>query len=204
MKPLATRVVLRNVRLAYADSLIVPKAYEAGQQEKYSCTILLPPGHPGVEQIEAAVGAAATGRWGRDKSEWPRPLKGITRDPIIKDVAHYPKIGIREAGWSFVRASSLEQPGIVDANLVELTKLDLRREVYSGRRATVSIYAFVYDRPTGAGVSLGLGNVQVLEHDTRLGAPRLSPGEEFDTAELPGPHNDDGLDPLPRRSTRQR
>ncbi len=136
----------------------------------------------GLELLERALEAAATARWGR---KWPQPLKGITRDPIIKDVADYPKIGIREAGWSFVRASSLEPPGIVDPNVVEVAKPDLRRELLSGRWATVSVNVFVYDRQTGAGVSLGLGNIQLLKHDTRLGATRLKPGEEFDPEELP-------------------
>jgi hypothetical protein len=196
-------VVLRNSRIAYSDSLIVPKAYEVGQPEKYSCTILLPPGHEGLALLEAALEAAAIARWGR-KSEWPRLLKGITRDPVIKDVADYPKIGIREPGWSLVRASSLEPPGIVDAKLVEVAKPDLRSEVYSGRWAAVSVNAFAYDRPTGPGVSLGLGNIQLLKHDTRLGAPRMKPGEEFDPEELPEPDNDDDFGAPPRRSTRQR
>jgi hypothetical protein len=177
-------VVLHDIRLAYSDQLITPKAFQPGQPEKYSVTLLLPPGHAGIERIEAALHAAAGQRWGK-RSEWPRPLRGISRDPVIKDCADYLKIGIREAGWSFVRASSTEPPGIVDHAVQELNKADLRREVYSGRWATVSVNAFAYEQMTGAGVSLGLGNIQLLKHDTRLGAARPKPGEEFDPTALP-------------------
>jgi hypothetical protein len=196
------RVVLKNIRLGYADQLVTPKAFEEGQQPKYGCTLLLPPGHSGVEQIETLLEAAATARWGH-KADWPKPLKGITRDPIVKDVADYPKIGIKEAGWSFVRANSLEPPGIVDAAVGEIGKADLRAEVYSGRWATVSVNAFCYDRSTGAGVALGLGNIQLLKHDTRLGAPRPKPDEEFDAEALPDADNDD-LDAPPRKPARRR
>lgn len=197
-----TRVVLHNVRLAYSDQLITPKAFEAGQPEKFGCTILLPPGHPGIEEIEAALEVAATKRWGK-RSEWPKPLKGISSVPVIKDCTDYPKIGIKDVGWCFVRATSQEPPGVVDHRVAELNRADLRREVYPGRWATVSVNAFAYDRKTGAGVSLGLGNVQLLQHDTRLGAARPKPGEEFDPAELPDDEDiaddDDDFDPPKRR-----
>jgi hypothetical protein len=198
---LNTRAVLKNVRLAYVV-LIQPKPYDVGEQPKYSCTLLLPPGHPGIEQIEAILEAAAIARWGK-KSEWPKPLKGIHRDPVIKDCADYPKIGKLPPGWCFVRCSSLEPPGIVDANVAELNKADLHDELYSGRWATVSVNAFAYDRQTGKGVSLGLGNIQLLKHDTRLGAARPKPGEEFDPEDLPEADNDD-LEPDAARPQRRR
>jgi hypothetical protein len=198
----STRVVLHNVRLAYADQLITAKAFKPGDPEKYSCTLCMPPGHPGIEQLEAALEAAATKRWGK-RSEWPKPLKGITKDPVIKECADHPKLGIKEKGWVFVRASSTEVPGIVDSNVEELNRADYRREVYSGRWATISVNAFAYVRSTGDGVSLGLGNIQLLKHDERLGASRPKPGEEFDPEALPD-EDDDGGDgdftpPLRRR-----
>lgn len=198
---LATRIVLHNVRLGYADQLIVPKSYEENQPLRFSCTILLPPDHPGVGQIEAALEAAATARWGR-KADWPRPLKGINKDPCVKDVADYPRIGITEPGWCFARANSLDPPGIVDANVAELNKADLRREIYSGRWVTVSVNAFAYERETGAGVSLGLGNIQLLKHDARLGVARPSAADEFDPEALPAAGNDD-LEEAPRQPARR-
>jgi hypothetical protein len=203
---LTTRVVLRNVRLAYADQLITPRAFAPGQPEKYGGTLLMPPGHPGLDAIEAAAKAAAAAHWRNKK---PKLLRGIHRDPIIKDCADYPKIGITESGWSFVRVSSLDQPVIVDNRLQELNKADWRREVYSGRWATVSVNAFAYEQTTGSGVSLGLGNIQLLQHDTRLGSPRPTPEDEFDPIEdLPESDNDnhdleaddaDFVQPTPRR-----
>ena len=45
----STRLVLHGVRLAYAMGLYRPKAFEAGQQPKFGCTLMIPPRHPALE-----------------------------------------------------------------------------------------------------------------------------------------------------------
>jgi hypothetical protein len=198
----ATRVRVKDVRLAYADTLIKAKAFEAGAPEKFGGTFVMLPGHSAVELIEAAVMAAVTARWGDDKKKWPKRIRGLHFDPIVKDAADYPQMGTFPAGTSFVRASSQDAPGIVDADRDPAQ--DLRAEVYSGRWANVTFNAFTYERVTGSGVSLGLGNVQLMRHDTRLGTARPKPEEDFDIEELPDADNNDDEDgedfvPTPRR-----
>ncbi len=204
-KPPDTRVVLEG-RLAYADQLITPKAFEEGQQAKYGCTILIPPERSDlIDAIEAALEAAATTKWGPRKDQ-PKRLRGRDFDPVVKDCADYPAIGITEPGWCFVRASTTEPPGVCDAAVKELNPAEYRREIYSGRKAKVSVNAFAYERKTGSGVSLALGNVQLLGHDTRLGTPRPKPGDEFDPAELPDEDdaaNDDDFEPARRPRSRR-
>jgi hypothetical protein len=194
-KPPATRGVLQLIRLAYADQLITPKAFEAGQPEKYGCTCLLPPDHPGIDLLETAINAAVTARFG-PKPEWPKRLRGLHYDPIVKDCGDFPAIGIREPGWCFVRATTQDAPGIVNARVEPIAKADLRSEVYSGRWADVTYNVFCYERQTGSGVSLGLNNIRLLKHDDRLGAARPKPEDEFDPEDLP----DDDFVPRPRRS----
>lgn len=54
-------------------------------------------------------------------------------------------------------------------------------EVYSGRWARVSCRAFFYDHPTGGkGVSLGLQNVQLLDHDEPIAGGRVKGTAEFE------------------------
>jgi hypothetical protein len=175
-------VVIHGGRLAYADTLITPKAFQDGQPLKFGCSILMAPDNPAIEEIQEALIAAATAKFGR-KSEWPK-LRGLHRDPVLKDCADFPKIGDVPRGSMFVRASSIDPPGIVDHRVRPLNKADYRGEVYSGRYATVSVNAFAYMQVTGAGVSLGLGNIQLLGHGDRLGAPRPTPGDDFDPTEL--------------------
>jgi hypothetical protein len=190
--PPSSRVVVKNTRLAYADQLIVPKAFAPGQPERFSVSLLLSPGHAAIELIEAALIAVATDRWG-PRAKWPRQLRGIMRDPIVKDVADYPKIGSFPPGWSFARVGSLEPPGIVLPDLTVVSKADYRSEIYSGRWAlAVSTNAYAYEQQTGAGVTLGLNNIQLGKHDTRLGCGRLRPEDEFEPSDLdPDDDNDD-------------
>jgi len=57
-------------------------------------------------------------------------------------------------------------------------------EVYSGRWARVSCRAFFYDHPTGGkGVSLGLQNVQVLDHDEPIAGGKVKGTSEFEAVE---------------------
>ena len=54
-------------------------------------------------------------------------------------------------------------------------------EVYSGRWARVSCRAFFYDHPTGGkGVSLGLQNVQLLDHDDPIAGGKVKGTAEFE------------------------
>lgn len=198
-----TRFVLRDVRLAYAVGLYQAKAFETGQQPKYGCTCLLPPGHPALELIEDALAAAADAKWGKDR---PRRLRGLTVEPALKSVADFEKLqtgDITEA-WSFVRVSSLDPPAVVDANVQEIGAGDLRRECYSGRWAHVSCNAYAYERQTGSGVTLGLNSVQLLRHDKRLGAGRPRPEEDFDPEPLDPDNDNDDEDELTRRPSPRR
>jgi hypothetical protein len=63
-------------------------------------------------------------------------------------------------------------------------------EVYSGREARVSLTPFWYTPASGSagyGVSLGLGNVQVLGHGEHLAGGNIKASAEFDAVA------DDGL-----------
>jgi hypothetical protein len=207
--PRSTKVVLRNVRLAYAMGLYQAKSFQPGQPAKYGCTCLLPPGHPAVDLIEDALVNAAMVKWGPRKN-WPKRLRGLTHEPVLKSVADFEKLqtGSVDDRWAFVRASSQDEPAIVDANVDPVIGGDLRRECYSGRWANVSVNAFGYEQQTGAGVTLGLNSVQLLRHDDRLGAGRPRPEDDYQPESLDSANDDyneeeeEELAPQPRHRTR--
>jgi hypothetical protein len=202
-----TRVTLHGAILAYTDPLIAPKAYEEGQPLRYGCTLVLLSDNPDRDQLDPALEAAARKRFGPDKKRWP-PLRGLHRDPCIKDCAEHPKLGIDVPGAIFIRVSSQERPGIVYADLQPVALADLRTEVYSGRFANITVNAFAYDRKSGAGVSFALGNIQLGKHGKRLGAARPRPEDDFEAIELPPEDEadtlpDDDFVPPPRRRARR-
>jgi hypothetical protein len=87
-------------------------------------------------------------------------------------------------GWTLIRLDSLTKPQVVEAN----GKLigDDYSGVYAGRWAFVTMNPAAYPAIDGGkpGVKFYLGNVQLLDHDERLGGGRPAAEDEF--APVPG------------------
>jgi len=76
-----------------------------------------------------------------------------------------------------IRASAKFKPQIVGADLSEINDPS---QVYSGRWGMVSLRPYFWEHPTGGkGVSLGLTNVQLLEHDTPMAGGRVDAADDF-------------------------
>lgn len=168
-KPTVATIRLGPGKLSF-PSLIEPSSFNGGD-EKYTTTLLLPPSFD-IAPVMKALNDLCTEVWGKDQKKWPpnarRPESVVRRAEEKEHLAGY------EAGWHFISASSREKPLIVDAMLEPVTD---PRAVYAGRWANISVRPFVYDN-IGVGVSLGLGNVQLLKHDGAFG--RTSARQDFD------------------------
>jgi hypothetical protein len=84
-------------------------------------------------------------------------------------------------------------PQIIGPAMGEIKSDDEADEVYSGRWARCSLRPFWYTPESGSanyGISLGLANVQLLEHDEPLAGGRVNPSAEFEAVA------DDGLGDL--------
>lgn len=156
----ATKVVTGKVRLSYAN-LFTPRAAEAGQEAKYSVSLLIPKSDKAtVEKIKAAIEAAkeaGKATWG---GKVPPGLKTPLRDgDTERDDPVY-------AGHYFVNATSKNKPGVVDANLNAV--LDAS-EVYSGCFGRASINFYPYNVNGNRGIAAGLNNVQKIADGEALG-----------------------------------
>lgn len=161
-------------RLSYANLLKPALVKGETDQEKarYSTTLLFKD-DVDLKALVDLVNEAAAEKWGAD---WAKKFK--VKRPFLK-VSEYPKMSDLEAqGFStMIRLSSKTKPEIRLANKMPATEGD----VYSGRWALVTVNAFTYDHATGGkGVSLGLQNVQLLDHDERLGGGRGSADDQFE------------------------
>ena len=137
-------------------------------------TLLLPPTFD-VAPLLKALNDLCVEVWGKDMKKWPanarRPESVVRRAEEKEHMAGY------EKGWHFVSASSkgTSRKPLMTPALQPVT--DRARAVYAGRWANISVRPFVYDN-IGVGVSLGLGNVQLLKHDGAFG--RTSAAQDFD------------------------
>ena len=60
-------VILDRVRIAF-PKLYEPRVVKAGDKPSYGATLILPPDHPQLSKVEAAVDVVGRTKW---KDEWP-------------------------------------------------------------------------------------------------------------------------------------
>ena len=184
-----TKIRLNGVVIAYADQVTKPKAFQAGQDPKYSASFIAA-GAKAVDlnnQVDAAITAAASDKWGRDRKTWPR-LRGLHKEPLVKAVKDFPAMMANPpADAVFVRGTSTEPPGVVDAQGHLLTVPEVQGMLFSGWFVNVTLRCFAFEHATGPGVSLGLQNLQLVRPGPRLGTGRAAAQSEF------GPVSDEDL-----------
>lgn len=153
-------------------SLFTPSAMrgEDESKAKYQATILIPASADFTALKDAAKEAAAD-KFG---SKLPKNLRSPFRETTDKEnLAEYAD----EYPW-YITARSKDHPGVVGPNG---KTVDDPEQVYSGRWAKMSIQAFGYDTAGNKGVSFGLQNVQLLDHDDvfNVGGARVPAESEF-------------------------
>lgn len=164
-------IITPKCRLSFPN-LFTARTPPGSDKEKYSVSMLIPP-DADVALLKKAAAACAREKWG-DK------LPAKMKTPFL-DAGDYEYEGY-VAGWLLVRASSIQKPGIVRADGSTVTD---ESEVYPGRWACVSLRPFVYDTNGNRGVSFGLQNVQLLDHDEAIGG-RAKAEDEFEPVEDAG------------------
>ncbi len=159
-------------------------------KEQYSTSIAFPKG-TNLAILEAAVKEAAISKFGPDYAKkYPR-----MKSPFHK-TADYPKMGLDPEEFPvFIRTSknpAKGKVGVVDCKTDEVTE---ESEVYSGRWAMVTVNPWAYGPGNhgNVGVSLGLVNVQLLEHGAPLGGRAVPASDEFEAVELAGGDAADSL-----------
>lgn len=185
---MSTKVITGKVRFSYVN-IFKSRAFQAGQDAKYSVCLLIPKEDKAtIKKIKAAIEEAVqegiASKWGGKK---PANLKLPLRDGDEERADEAPEY----AGMYFLNANSNQKPGIIDRNLNEILDPE---EVYSGcwGRASVNFYAF--DSNGNRGVGAGLNNIQKLADGDRLGAARASAESDFDDGFVEVDDEDDFLD----------
>lgn len=137
-----------------------------GSEPKFSLSLLIP-GASDIVRLKQAAEAMA-------KEKWPNGVKNL-RSPFLD--AEEKDDGDHAKGMVLIRASSKQKPGLVDARG---NNVEDEAEVYAGRWCVASLRCFAYDRNGNRGVSFGLQNVQLLDHDEPIGGGRVRAEDEFE------------------------
>lgn len=174
-----TNVTTGKVRFSYAH-LFKPYAAMPGQEEKYSCTILVPKTDTDTmnriwSAIEAAKAKGSSEKWGGVTppqvpvpvydGDGVRPSDGVAFGPECKGC------------WVFTASAKVDYPPeIVDKFGNPIIN---QSEVYSGMYGRVNVTFYPYQFGGKKGIGCGLGPVQKLEDGEPLGGGHVSAAQAF-------------------------
>lgn len=175
----ATNITTGEVRLSYVH-LFKPYAAVQGQEEKYSCTILIPKTDTATMQRVNAAVEAATQRGLSEKWNGQRPP--MIPKPIHDGDGTRPSDGMPygpecKGHWVLTASAKAEYPPeIVDAAGSPVIN---QSEIYSGVYAYVNITFYPYAFGGKKGIGCGLGPVMKLRDGEPLGGSRMSAVQAF-------------------------
>lgn len=169
------RILLKDVRLAFAQNLFVASAFKPGDEPKFSSTFLIPKGSDLHKAIEAAaIGALDTKFPGKGKNVRAQ-IDGNNNKCCIQDGDKSDYDGYE--GNIAVKANSKVRPTILDR---DRTTLDSSSgKPYSGCYVNASIEFFGYDS-SGKGLSASLRGVQFLRDGDSFAGGRPADADEFE------------------------
>lgn len=142
---------------------------------RYSLVMLFETANTDFVEMKRIVKEAIVGKWGTDKTKWPKNLRMPFRDGAEKTYDGYGE------GIIFCSATSVSRPGLVDDRRQPIID---HAEFYAGCYARATITAYAYDVKGNKGVSFGLQNIQKL-NDGDPFSGKASAEEDFDAIKKP-------------------
>lgn len=174
-----TNVTTGKVRVSYVH-LFKPYAYQPGQEEKFSVTVLVPKTDTATKQriddaIEAAKQRATTEKWnGQCPPVVPTPIYDGDGVRPSDGMAFGPEC---KGHWVFTANAKADYPPeIVDERCNPIIN---QSEVYSGMYARVNVNFFPYAFGGKKGIGCGLGPVQKVADGESLGGGAMSAVQAF-------------------------
>lgn len=174
-----TNVTTGKVRLSFVH-LFKPFAFQPGQEEKFSCTILVPKSDMDTmgrinAAIEAAKSRGISDKWGGVHppmiptpvydGDGVRPSDGMAFGPECKGC------------WVFTASAKADYPPeIVDTQVSPIIN---QSEIYSGIYARVNVNFYPYAFGGKKGIGCGLGSVQKVSDGEALGGSAPTAAQAF-------------------------
>ena len=173
------------VRFSYVH-VFKPVAVQAGSEEKYSVSLIIPKSDKKtIARIKAAINAAIEqGKETKWKGKLPKDLKTPLRDgdeEREEDEVY--------ADSFFLNANCKTKPEIVDRYKQKITD---EEQFYSGCFGIASVTFYPFDTAGNKGIACGLNNLMKIKDGDFLGG-RVSAEKDFESIEI---EDDDEVDPM--------
>jgi hypothetical protein len=187
---MSTRILLKNVRLAFGQGLFVKsKPPKAGPdaKEKYRVTFLLPKDHPQIPEIKKILAAEASALWGAKTASVQKAAeaqqKWALRDGNLKD--EYEGFA---GNWA-LSANSFAKPTVFDQNRLPISQDS--GIVYSGCYVNAIVVLKAFDN-VSKGTTCELSGVQWFADGDAFSGGKPADADEFPD-EIAAPAGEDPL-----------
>lgn len=174
-----TNVTTGKARLSYVH-LFKPYAHTPGQEEKFSCTVLVPKSDVETKaRIDAAIEAA---KQKGISDKWNGTCPPIVPVPVYDGDGVRPSDGMAfgpecRGHWVFTASAKADYPPeVVDVNMNPIIN---QSEIYSGIYARVNVNFYPYAFGGKKGIGCGLGPVQKLSDGEALGGSAPTAAQAF-------------------------
>ena len=192
-----TVVQLCNVRLAFPN-LFTPQRAQNGQGDPaFSASFLMPPDHPDIAKVKAAISKVARAKWGEQADDI---LKGLVAGDKV--CLHNGDTKAQYDGYKgnmFVAARGKVRPLVLDADKSPLTEAD--GKPYSGCYVNAIVGIWAQQNTHGKRVNAQLQGVQFLADGEAFGGGRVASADEFEavdnSADGAAPGDEFGTEPDP-------
>lgn len=171
-------IILPKGRMLYPSLLekTLPKGETDQSKAKYQINVLFPKAAD-FALLQKKVAEVIAERWTPAQQ-----AKLKIKKPFLK-VSDMPKLaGYADEYPVLIRLNANIKPQVMSPDGKSMVADE--EEIYGGRWAEVTCNVYAYEHPTGGpGVSCGLGNVHLLDHDDAIGAGRVKAEDEFEAAD---------------------
>ena len=171
-------LMLTNVRLAFPNLFTATQVNGEGKAA-FSASFLMPPDHPDVAKIRAAITEVANAKWGEKAPEILRGL--IAGDKVCLHNGDTKSQYDGFPGNLFVSARGYARPLVIGADKTPLTEAD--GKPYSGCYVNAQIALWAQSNNFGKRVNAQLRGVQFLRDGEAFGGGRVANEDEFDVVD---------------------
>lgn len=174
-------VMLSNVRLAFPQLWTATQVNGEGKPA-FSAAFLMPPDHPDIGKLRAAISAVANAKWGEKGAEILKALIAGDRICLHDGDAKSNYDGF--AGNKYVSARSQTRPLVIAQDRSALAEED--GKPYAGCYVNAQIALWAQANNYGKRVNAQLRGVQFLRDGDAFGGGGVASADEFEVVEGAG------------------
>lgn len=169
------KVILKNARLAF-PAIFEAKTVNGEGDPAFSASVILPPDHPGIADLNAAIEAVAKEKWGAKSADTLKAMRA-KGNVCLHDGNEKSEYDGFE-GNMYVSARSKTRPLVLDRDKTPLTAADGRP--YGGCFVVASLELWAQDNNFGKRVNAQLKGVQFYADGDAFSGGAPADPEDFD------------------------